>query len=76
MAVRHIAALVGDHYHKSEPMQETLQQTTGRIDMDGAYCKTAGFVGFELTDEMYFVRVDSARTTRLLEIAHPDYGTS
>jgi type 1 glutamine amidotransferase len=173
MAARHIAALVGDHYHKSEPMQETLQQMTGRIgcdlkvfteparlpwdslgdfrglimvkenriapaesnavwatgkhetaiadfaaaggaviglhnglasfDVDGAYCKTvrgafqyhpkehprfqvralagdhpllAGFLGFELTDEMYFVRVDSARTTRLLEVAHPDYGTS
>lgn len=36
----------------------------------------AGFRGFELKDEMYFVRVDSARTTRLLELAHPDYGTS
>ncbi|MGO9307650.1 MAG: ThuA domain-containing protein [Spirochaetia bacterium] len=36
----------------------------------------AGFQRFELTDEMYFVRVDSARTTRLLEVAHVDYGTS
>jgi type 1 glutamine amidotransferase len=36
----------------------------------------AGFKGFELTDEMYFVRVDSSRTTRLLELAHADYGTS
>ena len=36
----------------------------------------AGFKGFELKDEMYFVRVDSARTTRLLELAHIDYGTS
>jgi len=35
-----------------------------------------GFTPFELTDEMYFVRVDSARTTRLLELYHPDYGTS
>jgi type 1 glutamine amidotransferase len=35
-----------------------------------------GFKSFELMDEMYFVRVDSARTTRLLEVAHPDYGTS
>jgi type 1 glutamine amidotransferase len=35
-----------------------------------------GFKSFELTDEMYFVRVDSARTTCLLELAHPDYGTS
>jgi type 1 glutamine amidotransferase len=36
----------------------------------------AGFTMFELTDEMYFVRVDATRTTRLLEVAHPDYGTS
>jgi len=36
----------------------------------------AGFKGFELKDEMYFVRVDSSRTTRLLELAHIDYGTS
>jgi len=36
----------------------------------------AGFKGFELKDEMYFVRVDSVRTTRLLELAHADYGTS
>jgi type 1 glutamine amidotransferase len=36
----------------------------------------AGFQGFELTDEMYFVHVDSSRTTRLLELAHIDYGTS
>ncbi len=36
----------------------------------------AGFRPFELADEMYFTRVDSRRTTRLLELAHPDYGTS
>ena len=36
----------------------------------------AGFRPFELKDEMYFVRVDSARTTKLLELAHADYGTS
>ena len=168
-----VAALVGDFYHKSEPVQEALQQTANScgvairfyteparlpweslrdfrglvmvkenriapaesnavwatakhesaiaeyaaaggaviglhnglasFDEKGAYFQTvrggfqyhpkehprfqvraiagdhpllAGFRGFELTDEMYFVRVDSARTTRLLELAHPDYGTS
>ncbi len=35
-----------------------------------------GFHDLELKDEMYFVRVDSARTTSLLEVACPDYGTS
>jgi type 1 glutamine amidotransferase len=178
MAARQIAALVGDYYHKPEPMRDTLQETADRMgvplkvytepsllpwdslgdlrgfvmvkenrvtpaesnavwatakheaaiaayaaaggaviglhnglasyDMDGAYYQTvrggfqyhpkehprfqvralagtapggshplvAGFSGFDLTDEMYFVRVDSARTTRLLEVANPDYGTS
>jgi type 1 glutamine amidotransferase len=36
----------------------------------------AGFRPFELKDEMYFVRVDSARTTKLLELAQADYGSS
>jgi type 1 glutamine amidotransferase len=36
----------------------------------------AGFKGFELKDEMYFVRVLSSQTTRLLQLAHADYGTS
>ena len=36
----------------------------------------AGFTPFELKDEMYFVHVVSSRTTRLLELVHPDYGTS
>ncbi len=173
MAVQQIAALVGDYYHKSEPMQDTLQRAASRIgvqlkvftepsqlpwdslgdfrglimvkenrvapvesnalwatgkhetaiaeyaaaggavialhnglasyEMEGAYFQTvrggfqfhpkehplfqvkalagdhpllAGFAGFELKDEMYFVRVDSARTTRLLELVNPDYGTS
>ena len=35
-----------------------------------------GFRAFELEDEMYFVHVLSSRTTRLLEVVHPDYGTS
>jgi type 1 glutamine amidotransferase len=189
MAAQQVAALVGDYYHKPEPMQETLQQVGGSsgvevrfftdptllpwdslrdfralimvkenrtmpaesnavwatpkheaaiaafaaaggaliglhnglasYDTDGAYFNTvrgsfqyhpkehprfqvralggatggappgaprgaeaaahpllAGFATFELTDEMYFVRVDSARTMRLLELFHPDYGNS
>lgn len=183
MAARQIAALVGDYYHKPEPMRDTLQETADRMgvplkvftepsqlpwdslgdfsglvmvkedrvtpaesnavwataqheaaiaayaaaggaviglhnglasyDMDGAYYQTvrggfqyhpkehprfqvralagstspesastashpllSGFTPFDLKDEMYFVRVDSARTTRLLELANPDYGTS
>ncbi len=35
-----------------------------------------GFRAFVLRDEMYFVRIDAARTTRLLEVSSPDYGTS
>jgi len=35
-----------------------------------------GFRTFELEDEMYFVHVLSSRTTRLLELVHPDYGAS
>lgn len=35
-----------------------------------------GFREFSVKDEMYFVRVDSTRTTRLLEAASPDYGSS
>jgi type 1 glutamine amidotransferase len=35
-----------------------------------------GFREFSLRDEMYFVRVDSTQTTRLLEVTAPDYGSS
>ncbi len=173
MAAQQVVALVGDFYHKSEPMQDTLRHAADLIgvelkvftepaplpwdslrdfrglimvkenrvapaesnavwatakheaviaqfaaqggaviglhnglssyDAEGAYYQTvrggfqyhpkehprfqvralagdhpllAGFTGFELKDEMYFVRVDSSRTTRLLELSHPDYGTS
>ncbi len=34
------------------------------------------FAAFEATDEMYFVKIDSARTTPLLEAWSPDYGSS
>ncbi len=35
-----------------------------------------GFSPFEIQDEQYFVRVDSARTTCLLDVASSDYGSS
>jgi type 1 glutamine amidotransferase len=35
-----------------------------------------GFREVSFRDEMYFVRVDSGQTTRLLEVAAPDYGSS
>ena len=35
-----------------------------------------GFREFSVRDEMYFVRVNSTETTRLLEVAASDYGTS
>jgi len=35
-----------------------------------------GFAPFEVQDELYFVRVDSARTTCLLDSFSPDYGGS
>jgi type 1 glutamine amidotransferase len=35
-----------------------------------------GFRDFDLKDEMYFVRIDSSATTRLLEATSPDYGSS
>jgi type 1 glutamine amidotransferase len=36
----------------------------------------AGFREFTLRDEMYFVRIDSPHTRKLLEVASPDYGSS
>ncbi len=41
-----------------------------------AHAAVEGFTGMEIEDEMYFVRVDSARTERLLESASRDYGSS
>jgi type 1 glutamine amidotransferase len=44
--------------------------------LDAPHVLLEGFRGFSLRDEMYFVRVDSAQTTRLLEVDAPDYGRS
>jgi type 1 glutamine amidotransferase len=57
-------------YHPKEHPRFKVHATT--VD----HPVLAGFRPFELTDEMYFVRVDSAHTTKLLELSHPDYGSS
>ncbi len=44
--------------------------------LDPVHRITEGFQPFDLVDEMYFVRVQSPRTTKLLEVVHPDYGSS
>jgi len=44
--------------------------------LDAAHVLREGFHEFSLRDEMYFIHVDSTQTTRLLEVAAPDYGSS
>jgi type 1 glutamine amidotransferase len=44
--------------------------------LPGGHPITDGSGPLELKDEMYFVRVDSARTTRLMETTSPDFGSS
>jgi len=44
--------------------------------LDTPHVLREGFHEFSLRDEMYFVRVDSPQTTRLLEVSAPDYGSS
>jgi type 1 glutamine amidotransferase len=44
--------------------------------LGAAHVLQEGFREFSLRDEMYFVRVHSAQTTRLLEVAALDYGSS
>jgi type 1 glutamine amidotransferase len=60
----------GFQFHPKEHPRFTVRL------LPAAHPITAGFQPFELKDEMYFVHVDSTRTTKLLELAHPDYGTS
>ncbi len=57
-------------YHPREHPRFTVRA------LEAGHPAAAGFRPFELKDEMYFVHVDSARTTKLLELYHPDYGTS
>ncbi len=60
----------GFQYHPKEHPRFTVRR------LEAIHPVTEGFRSFELKDEMYFVRVDSARTTKLVELYHPDYGSS
>jgi len=89
--VRAGGGLVGLHaglasYKHTGPYGSTLHGTffihpeehpEFRIRSTGApHPLLSGFTEFSLRDEMYFVRVDSGSTTRLLETYSPDYGSS
>jgi type 1 glutamine amidotransferase len=89
--VRAGGGLVGLHaglasYKHTGPYGSTLRGTffihpeehpEFRIRSTGApHPLLSGFSEFSIRDEMYFVRVDSASTTRLLETYSPDYGSS
>jgi uncharacterized protein len=53
------------------------QQPEFRVRSTGAaHALLEGFSEVSFRDEMYFVRVDSADITRLLESSAPDYGSS
>ena len=70
-AGRYFAAMRGGfQFHPRPHPRFTVRR------LDAPHPVTDGFLPFELTDEMYFVRVDSARTTKLLELVHADYGSS
>jgi type 1 glutamine amidotransferase len=60
----------GFTYHPEEPAELQVRPLTAH------HVLLEGFRAFSVEDEMYFVRVDSTRTTRLLEVASPDYGSS
>ncbi len=57
-------------YHPEEHPQFQVRP------LDAHHVLLEGFGEFSLRDEMYFVHVDSTQTTRLLEVASPDYGSS
>lgn len=53
------------------------QQPEFRVRSTGAgHALLEGFAEVSFRDEMYFVRVDSAETTCLLEVFSPEYGSS
>ena len=58
-------------------LQATGQHPEFRVRSTGAaHVLLEGFSEVSFRDEMYFVRVDSAETTRLLESSAPDYGST
>ncbi len=62
-------------FHPNEHPRFSLRATGARHPMMAEEAP-AGSALMELQDEMYFVRIDSGRTTPLLEAFSPDYGSS
>ena len=65
------STLHGSFLMHPEQHPEFLVRSTG-----AAHALLEGFSEVSFRDEMYFVRVDSADTTRLLESSAPDYGST
>ncbi len=63
-------------FHPPEHPRFQLRPTGERHPVTEGVRAAPGSPVMEIQDEMYFVRVDSGRTTRLLEAYHPDYGSS
>jgi type 1 glutamine amidotransferase len=63
--------LHGSFFIHPEEHPEFRVRSTG-----AAHVLLEGFREASFKDEMYFVRVDSTETSRLLEVASPDYGSS
>jgi type 1 glutamine amidotransferase len=63
------ATLHGTFFSHPEQHPEYRLRSTG-----AAHVLLEGFAEASFRDEMYFVRVDTADTTRLLEASAPDYG--
>ncbi|MCX7028845.1 MAG: ThuA domain-containing protein [Spirochaetes bacterium] len=65
------STLHGTFFSHPEQHPEFRVRSTG-----AAHVLLEGFSEVSFRDEMYFMRVDSADTTRLLESSAPDYGSS
>jgi type 1 glutamine amidotransferase len=65
------ATLHGTFFSHPEQHPEVRLRSTG-----ATHVLLEGFAEFTVRDEMYFVRVDCADTTRLLEASAADYGCS
>jgi uncharacterized protein len=65
------STLRGTFFSHPEEHPEFRLRSTGV-----SHALLSGFHEILLRDEMYFVRVDAASTTRLLETYSPDYGSS
>ncbi|HET6488075.1 MAG TPA: ThuA domain-containing protein [Spirochaetia bacterium] len=63
-------------FHPSEHPRFSVRGRNAPSADASRHAVLEGFSPFEIQDEQYFVRVDSARTTCLLDSASADYGTS